>query len=55
MRKKRKKGRKEKKKESEKKLAEVRKQGINHYAHKFEKKDFCSELQEKHRKLKKSS
>jgi lysyl-tRNA synthetase class 2 len=42
-------------KEREKKLAELRKQRIEPYSYRFEKKDFCSELQEKHAKLKKDS
>ena len=38
-------------KERERKLSELKKQGINHYPYKFEKKNSCQELQEKYSKL----
>ena len=40
-------------KERERKLKELKKQGINPYPSKFDKKNHCSELQEKYLKLKK--
>ncbi len=42
-------------KEREKKLNDLRKQKVNPYAHRFDKKDFCDVLQKKHVKLKKGS
>ncbi|UCD21089.1 MAG: lysine--tRNA ligase [archaeon] len=40
-------------KERLRKIEELRKQGINPYPYKFDKKNYCEELQKKHSKLKK--